>query len=311
MDALFCYTVMQKEFSKKKRQTTMRQFFKKTPVEDVVPEEDVDDPVEAVEAEEAQVDDDVLDLEVDSDGLLGGGSNEARDLLGWFLNSASGFYLQLFNQICSEYGLDLPFRRKDSIYGVVDLNVSTQTKSKASSQKNALYICQYCLVHLGDLARYRHQAKQAETYYRHAVMVAPTSGHPYNQLALLEAGRGNRLAAVALYVRAIRNNDVSASSRVTGEEYTNLFLQCHARLYLHADVVHAQEALPTLSSALSTLVATNAFTRTSLIQVCRYFLFFIYLAFHDSKLLLKSKEIGLGTVIPRDMINPTYDFFDI
>ncbi|MPC46752.1 hypothetical protein E2C01_040478 [Portunus trituberculatus] len=68
MDALFCYTVMQKEFSKKKRQTTMLQFFKKTRVEDVVPEEDVDDPVEAVEAEEAQVDDDILDSEVDSDG---------------------------------------------------------------------------------------------------------------------------------------------------------------------------------------------------------------------------------------------------
>ncbi|MPD06835.1 hypothetical protein E2C01_102666 [Portunus trituberculatus] len=61
--------MMQKEFSKKKHQTTMLQFFKKTPVEDVVPEEDVDDPVEVKEAEEAQVDDDVLDSEVDSDGL--------------------------------------------------------------------------------------------------------------------------------------------------------------------------------------------------------------------------------------------------
>ncbi|MPC79637.1 hypothetical protein E2C01_074174 [Portunus trituberculatus] len=67
MDPLFCYTVMQKEFSKKKHQTTMLQFFKKT-VEDVVPEEDVDNPVEAVEAEEAQVDDDILDSEVDSEG---------------------------------------------------------------------------------------------------------------------------------------------------------------------------------------------------------------------------------------------------
>ncbi|MPD00381.1 hypothetical protein E2C01_095848 [Portunus trituberculatus] len=65
MDALFCYTVMQKEFSKKKCHTTMLQFFKKTPVEDVVPEEDVNDPVKAVET---QVDDDVLDSEVDSDG---------------------------------------------------------------------------------------------------------------------------------------------------------------------------------------------------------------------------------------------------
>ncbi|MPC15636.1 hypothetical protein E2C01_008435 [Portunus trituberculatus] len=68
MDALFCNTVMQKEFSKEKRQTTMLQFFKKTPVEDVLPEEDVDDPVKAVETEEAQVDDDVLDSEVDSGG---------------------------------------------------------------------------------------------------------------------------------------------------------------------------------------------------------------------------------------------------
>ncbi|XP_066975128.1 nonsense-mediated mRNA decay factor SMG7-like isoform X4 [Macrobrachium rosenbergii] len=220
-----------------------------------------------------------------------GGSSEARDLLGWFLNSASGFYLQLFNQICSEYGLDLPFRRKDSIYGAVDLNGSTKDKSKGSSLKNALYLCQYCLVHLGDLARYRHQAKQAETYYRHAVVVAPTSGHPYNQLALLEAGRGNRLAAVALYVRAMcvpcpfpgapanltqtlskllstsNSQELGGSTRVTGEEYTHLFLQCHARLYLHGDVNSAREALPTLCSALSTLVATNAFTRTSLIQI--------------------------------------------
>ena len=39
--------------------------------------------------------------------------------------------------------------------------------------------------------------------YRHAVSVGPTSGHPYNQLALLEAGRGNRLAAVSLYIRAV------------------------------------------------------------------------------------------------------------
>lgn len=64
------------------------------------------------------------------------------------------------------------------------------------------------------------------------------------------------------------NRDLSSSSRVTGEEYTNLFLQCHAQLYLHGDAINAQEALPTLCSALSTLVATNAFTRTSLIQVC-------------------------------------------
>ncbi|KAK7078886.1 Protein smg7 [Halocaridina rubra] len=246
-----------------------------------------------------------------------GGSSEARDLLGWFLNSASGFYLQLFNQICTEYGLDLPFRRKDSIYGAVDLNGSAKDKSKGSSLKNALYLCQYCLVHLGDLARYRHQAKQAETYYRHAVVVAPTSGHPYNQLALLEAGRGNRLAAVALYVRAMcvpcpfpgapanltqtlskllatsGNQEIGGSTRVTGEEYTHLFLQCHAKLYLQGDVSGAREALPTLCSALSTLVATNAFTRTSLIQIVLVNLF--ALSYFSGSVKVKTvEEMGGG-----------------
>ncbi|CAL4098809.1 unnamed protein product, partial [Meganyctiphanes norvegica] len=219
-----------------------------------------------------------------------GGSSENRDLLAWFLNSASGFYLQLFNQICSAYNLDLPFRRKDSIYGAFDLGSHHHEKVKASSRKNALYLCQYCLVHLGDLARYRHQAKQAETFYRHAVVVSPSSGHPYNQLALLEAGRGNRLAAVALYVRAMcvpcpfpgapanltqtltkvlanSTQDISGTSRVTGDEYTSIFLQFHARLYLHHDVESARASLPILQSALSTLVATNAFTRTSLQQM--------------------------------------------
>ena len=62
MEAYFCYTEMEKEFSKKKRQTTMLQFFKKTEVEHVRPEEeDVDDPVPV------KVDVDVTDTEVDSD----------------------------------------------------------------------------------------------------------------------------------------------------------------------------------------------------------------------------------------------------
>lgn len=31
---------------------------------------------------------------------------------------------------------------------------------------SCLYICQYCLVHLGDIARYRNQRRQAESFYR-------------------------------------------------------------------------------------------------------------------------------------------------
>ncbi|MPC08269.1 hypothetical protein E2C01_000850 [Portunus trituberculatus] len=61
MDAFFCYTDAKKDFPRKSTRPPCCSFFKKTPVEDVVPEEDVDDPVEAVEEEEVQVDDDILD----------------------------------------------------------------------------------------------------------------------------------------------------------------------------------------------------------------------------------------------------------
>jgi len=39
--------------------------------------------------------------------------------------------------------------------------------------------------------------------YRHAVQLAPNSGQPYNQLALLEASRGDRLSTVFHYVRSV------------------------------------------------------------------------------------------------------------
>jgi len=38
---------------------------------------------------------------------------------------------------------------------------------------------------------------------RHAVQLAPNSGQPYNQLALLEASRGDRLSTVFHYVRSV------------------------------------------------------------------------------------------------------------
>ena len=39
--------------------------------------------------------------------------------------------------------------------------------------------------------------------FRQAVLIVPSSGHPYNQLALLEAGKGDKLSSVYYYVRSI------------------------------------------------------------------------------------------------------------
>lgn len=41
---------------------------------------------------------------------------------------------------------------------------------------SCLYICQYCLVHLGDIARYRNQRKQAESFYRLVCIAYKNSG---------------------------------------------------------------------------------------------------------------------------------------
>ncbi|KAA3679158.1 uncharacterized protein DEA37_0011131 [Paragonimus westermani] len=51
------------------------------------------------------------------------------------------------------------------------------------------YIIQHCLLHLGDIARYRQPANVATGYYLWAWVVHPDSGHPYNQLAILESAK--------------------------------------------------------------------------------------------------------------------------
>ena len=57
-------------------------------------------------------------------------------------------------------------------------------------------------IYLLSTARYRQQVEQAQTYYRHAAWVVPYNGQPYNQLAILEAAKGNKLSTVFYYIRS-------------------------------------------------------------------------------------------------------------
>ncbi|KAG8229359.1 hypothetical protein J437_LFUL007167, partial [Ladona fulva] len=146
--------------------------------------------------------------------------SECQALLSWCLDAASGFYLTLLQGICSAFDLDLPFRRNVGVYGGLGKTHEIENEAPSENKDNGiqvcnkrprksscLYVCQHCLVHLGDVARYRGQARQAEAFYRHAVHVAPCSGQPYNQLALLEGSRGggsgDRLSVVFHYVRSV------------------------------------------------------------------------------------------------------------
>lgn len=129
----------------------------------------------------------------------------------------------------------------------------------APQKSSCFYACQYCLVHLGDIARYRNQNKQAELFYRHAVSLSPSSGQPYNQLALLEASRGDKLGTVFHYVRsvsvkhpfpvatanlaktlstALNDNsfNIEGKTKLTSQEYITVFLKFHGILYNLGDL---------------------------------------------------------------------------
>ncbi|CAH8588872.1 unnamed protein product [Dicrocoelium dendriticum] len=68
------------------------------------------------------------------------------------------------------------------------------------------YLTQHCLVHLGDIARYRHQFNVAAGFYIWAWIVHPESGHPFNQLAILQSSKVPRKpvdTSMYYYIRAI------------------------------------------------------------------------------------------------------------
>ncbi|KAJ2946700.1 hypothetical protein O0L34_g12758 [Tuta absoluta] len=136
--------------------------------------------------------------------------SEGQAMLSWVLQAAAGFYLCLLHQICTTFKLDLPFRRRASLLGWVEgwgasggAGTGRAPGSATTAPAAARYICQHCLVHLGDLARYRHQPSQAHTFYRHALVVSAHSGQPYNQLALVAWRRGRRLGAIYWHVRSL------------------------------------------------------------------------------------------------------------
>ncbi|XP_015832940.2 nonsense-mediated mRNA decay factor SMG7 isoform X1 [Tribolium castaneum] len=211
--------------------------------------------------------------------------SECQALLTWCLEAASGFYLTLLHELCNVYDIDLPFRRRGNVYGETNSNELNLPQSSS-----CVYICQYCLVHLGDIARYRNQRKQAENFYKQAILVSPTSGHPYNQLALLEASQGDKLSTVFYYIRgiAVKNpfpasttnllSTLSSSldkesplekihSKITVTEFIQIFLCTHALLHTATDLNQAEVGVKSLNTTMTALVATQSFTREKLIKI--------------------------------------------
>ncbi|XP_043475268.1 protein SMG7-like [Leptopilina heterotoma] len=214
---------------------------------------------------------------------------ESQAMLSWCLEGASGFYLTLLQEICTAFDLDLPFRRKGYVYGCTSPWKAIE-KLTAPHKSSCFYACQYCLVHLGDIARYKNQNKQAELFYRHAVSLSPSSGQPYNQLALLEASRGDKLGTVFHYARSIAvkhpfpvattnlaktlssvMNDTSfninGKTKLTSQEYLLVFLKLHAILHNLGDLSEATKYTKLLTETLTALIATESFNSWRLVQM--------------------------------------------
>ncbi|XP_050541037.1 nonsense-mediated mRNA decay factor SMG7-like [Daktulosphaira vitifoliae] len=217
--------------------------------------------------------------------------NEWNALFLSCLESAYGFYLMLLHSICLTFDLDLPFHKKLNDFCDMDNKIQSSTYLRKPQKSSCNYICQYCLVHLGDIARYRNQNRQAESFYRYAVQLSPNSGQPYNQLALLEASRGDSLSTVFYYMRSINvkhpflaaiNNlnvtlnkyinssqDMLYKTKISNTEFIQIFLAFHGVL-MSKDSMKQQTSdgyIKSLALSFTPLIATESFTSFKLQQM--------------------------------------------
>ncbi|RLU21158.1 hypothetical protein DMN91_005531 [Ooceraea biroi] len=255
--------------------------------------------------------------------------SESQALLSWCLEAASGFYLTLLQEICTVFDLDLPFRRKGYIYGCTSPWKAVE-KLSPPHKSSCFYACQYCLVHLGDIARYRNESKQAEMFYRHAVSLSPSSGQPYNQLALLEASRGDKLGTVFHYARSVavkhpfpaaasnlamilstalndKSFNIDGKTKLSSQEYVVVFLKLHGIIHNIGDLKLACSYSKLLTETLTALVATESFSSWMLIQML---VINLYVLQHtvgtvgsvDGVELLRNEQLSNDEKLARDCI---------
>ncbi|XP_060810249.1 nonsense-mediated mRNA decay factor SMG7 [Amyelois transitella] len=248
--------------------------------------------------------------------------SEGQAMLTWVLQAAAGFYLCLLHQICTTFKLDLPFRRRASLLGLVE--GWGAEPGAAPPPAAAQYICQHCLVHLGDLARYRQQLRQAHTFYRHALMVSAHSGQPYNQLALVWWRLGARLRALYWHVRSVlvrapfppaRANlartlraaaaaaagqtkdlpvlpgltsreaqSAATPQRLDAESYVAEMIRAVHLIHTVEDLDTATAIVNNLNSFLTPLVGTQSFEPDTLIQMACVLIWLVHSCTEDLKL---------------------------
>ena len=225
-----------------------------------------------------------------------GGVRRATEIVGvdlnitlqWFLEMANGFFILLLEEICTTFKLQFSFLQRNNGYHhpISDCNEMIGNARKQQLKEKLNYICQFCLVHLGDIARYRNDTKQAETYYRQAIEVSPTSGQAYNQIGLLQAVAGNSLSSISYYARSIAlthpfpaasanltkmyenmSSKIHDKQSIDKSNFTDEFLKFHALLHAARSLHVAHELCSSLNEAITSLIATESLTNLQLLQM--------------------------------------------
>ncbi|XP_046884201.1 protein SMG7 isoform X3 [Hypomesus transpacificus] len=213
--------------------------------------------------------------------------SEVQANLSLFLEAASGFYTQLLQELCTVFNVDLPSRVKSSQLGIIS-NKQPNTSGIVKPQPSSCsYICQHCLVHLGDIARYRNQTSQAESYYRHAAQLVPSNGQPYNQLAILASSKGDHLTTIFYYCRSIAvkfpfpaasTNLQKALSKAlesrdevktkwSVSDFIKAFIKFHGHVYLSKSLEKLNNLREKLEEQFQKLILQKAFSSQQLVHI--------------------------------------------
>uniref|UniRef100_A0A671PP16 Nonsense-mediated mRNA decay factor n=1 Tax=Sinocyclocheilus anshuiensis TaxID=1608454 RepID=A0A671PP16_9TELE len=213
--------------------------------------------------------------------------SEVQANLSLFLEAASGFYTQLLQELCTVFNVDLPCRVKSSQLGIISNKQSSTSAIVKPQPSSCSYICQHCLVHLGDIARYRNQTSQAESYYRHAAQLVPSNGQPYNQLAILASSKGDHLTTIFYYCRSIAvkfpfpaasTNLQKALSKAlesrdevktkwSVSDFIKAFIKFHGHVYLCKSLDKLNTLREKLEEQFQRLIVQKAFSSQQLVHI--------------------------------------------
>ncbi|XP_053739110.1 nonsense-mediated mRNA decay factor SMG7 isoform X1 [Synchiropus splendidus] len=213
--------------------------------------------------------------------------SEVQANLSLFLEAASGFYTQLLQELCTVFNVNLPCRVKSTQLGIINDRHKGGDAIVTPQPSSCSYICQHCLVHLGDIARYRNQTSQAESYYRHAAQLVPSNGQPYNQLAILASSKGDHLTTIFYYCRSIAvkfpfpaasTNLQKALSKAlesrdevkikwSVSDFIKAFIKFHGHVYLCKSVDKLEPLRERLEEHFQRLILQRAFTSQQLVHI--------------------------------------------